>query len=259
MGYPLAKLVRLLCALQVESHCFIRDLEAFSRLDTGLTVPLFYGRVLVLVIPDLWLAAGAFIKKGQISWPELLGAMPGGASTPSIISKGLYADKHHKVNNPERADSTAPCFSVAARAMTGVYAHGTYMVKSNDPTPPLFKQVTNSFVCQWSLSPVRRKKRQGLFGYFALFFFFILVFIYVYFLFIFAIFINLRFLKQIYFCRTFLGKSLHEIWSYHLRYFLRGHVMLFPRILNVKRKYRSLFFNNCFIVKLNSTRMLPLA
>ena len=87
--YPLAQLVCLLYTVQVKSDCFIRNMESFYKLSTRLAAVLLCGRLQGLVIQGMWAPTAGFITQGQISRPEFLKPMPGGAFIHSIIPKGL--------------------------------------------------------------------------------------------------------------------------------------------------------------------------
>lgn len=68
-----------LCAFHMwrrrKSNFFIRNLEVFSKLTTGLAVVFLYGPLQDLIILDLWPANAGFIIKEQISLPEPLEPM----------------------------------------------------------------------------------------------------------------------------------------------------------------------------------------
>lgn len=123
----LVQFVRLTNAGQVKSDCFNRNLEAFGKVITVLTVVIFYGRHQSLIIQNQWPATAVFITKGGISLPELLEAMPGSRFNHRIMLNSwpirqldATADKPNKL-----IKQTPAVFLDATRSMTDMFA--TYL------------------------------------------------------------------------------------------------------------------------------------
>lgn len=86
VGYPLAQLVRFPYAVQVMPDCFIRNLELFGKLTTGLAA--FRAS---LSRTCGWPMRG-FISKEQISWLELLEPISGGNSLTTLSPIPIFGN-----------------------------------------------------------------------------------------------------------------------------------------------------------------------
>lgn len=74
VSYQFAQLEHLPCVVQLNSDCFIRNLEAFGKLTTHLTV-VFFGYVQGLIIQDLWLPLRGVSQRDRFPKTNLLETM----------------------------------------------------------------------------------------------------------------------------------------------------------------------------------------
>lgn len=130
--------------------CFIRNLEALSKLTTGLAVVFLYGHLQGL-IQDLWLATVEFITKDRVSWPELLEPMY------NSVFKGLrywlVADRATLVIQQRTLNKL-----LQQQWLCVCACNASALMKSNAPTSPHSQHVRHSFLYQWLFLLTQRKK-----------------------------------------------------------------------------------------------------